>query len=85
MLDPDMNNVIKFHGAMRPDAMERMQQRNTEEAREMHDSAMRSLTPLRRPSVLPNVIDLDHPLLARLERALRAFGRVLRGITTWSR
>lgn len=66
--------ATRGHMADREDA-------RTQHVRGLHDSAMRSLKPLRRPSVLPNVIDLDHSLLARLERALRAVGRVLRQLT----
>lgn len=70
--------ATRGHMADREDA-------KTQHVRGLHDSAMRALRPIRRPSVLPNVIDLDSSLLARLERALRAVGRVLRGITNWGR
>lgn len=63
-----MSNVIKFHGAMRPDAHERNEEARTLHARSQHDSAMRGLAPIRRP----NVIHLSNSLRDRFLRMLWA-------------
>jgi hypothetical protein len=62
-----LSNVIKFEGAMRPDADR--EDRKTEHVRGMHDSAMRGLAP---------VIETDNSLLARLVRAVRRLLRSAR-------
>lgn len=66
-----MSNVIKFHGAMRPDAQERNEEARTLHVRGQHDSAMRGLSPIKRPSV----IDLSTRPWDRLVRFVVGFFR----------
>ena len=60
-----MSNVIKFHGHMRPDAMDQLADEQTRAVRRKHDNAHTGLGPIRRPSVIP----LDNSLLTRAWRA----------------
>lgn len=60
-----MSNVIKFHGHMRPDAMDHLADEQTRAVRRKHDNAHTGLGPIRRPSVVPT-ISLDTSWRARV-------------------
>ena len=59
-----MSNVIKFHGAMRPDAMDQLADEQTRAVRRKHDNAHTGLGPIRRPQV----IYLNNSALAKVLR-----------------